>query len=66
MKNSRFFVPLLLVVLGLQSIFIFSAFTPSEKVEDVVNSYKIERTYYNGRYFYVLVSGGEAKAFMKD
>lgn len=66
MKNSRLSVRLLLGVLALQSFFIFSAFTSGEKEEDVVQTYKIERTYFNGTYFYVLVSGGEAKGFIKE
>jgi hypothetical protein len=64
MKNSRTLVPALLLVIILQSVFIFSSF--SEKEEDVVQSYKIERKYYHGKYFYVLVSGGEAKGFMRE
>jgi len=66
MKNSRTLVPALLLVIILQSVFIFSSFSEKEKDEDVVQSYKIERKYYHGKYFYVLVSGGEAKGFMRE
>jgi len=66
MKNSRSLVSVLLIVIVIQSVFIFSSFSEKEKDEDVVQSYKIERKYYHGKYFYVLVSGGEAKGFMRE
>ncbi len=66
MKNSRSLVPVLLIVIVIQTFFIFSSFSEKEKDEDVVQSYKIERKYYDGNYFYVLVSGGEAKGFLRE
>lgn len=66
MKNSRSLVSVLLIVIVIQSVFIFSSFSSSEKEEDDLQSYRIERKYYHGQYFYVLVSGGEAKGFLRD
>ncbi len=65
MKNLGSLVPILLVVIVLQSIFIFSAFTPVV-TDEVVQSYKIEKKYSHGQYFYVLVSGGEAVGLIKE
>ncbi|MEX0995937.1 MAG: hypothetical protein WDZ45_02675 [Flavobacteriaceae bacterium] len=66
MKNSNRLLSVLLIVIVIQSVFIFSSFSENEKEEEVVQSYQIERKYAHGKYFYVLVSGGEAKGFMRE
>lgn len=66
MKTSRNIQPLLIAIIIMQSVFIFMSFTAKEEKteEDAVQSYRIERKYYDGRYFYVLISNGEARAFL--
>lgn len=66
MKTSKNLQPLLVAIILVQSVFIFMSFTSKvEKTgEETTQSYRIEKKYYDGDYFYVLVSNGEAKAFM--
>jgi hypothetical protein len=65
MKNSRLLFFVLFFVIFIQSIFIFSSFTIRENNKDTFQSYKIERKFYDGQYFYVLVNAGQAIAFIK-
>jgi len=65
MKNSRLLISVLFLVIALQGIFILSSFTNKENNDDTLQSYKIERKYYDGQYFYVLVNGSQAVAFSK-
>lgn len=65
MKNSKRLTITLLVIVLLQSAFFLTGFTTSEK-DKTVNSYRIEKKYLNGMSFYVLISNGEAKAFIKE
>jgi len=57
---------LLWTIILLQSIFILSSFTTNKEKENDLQSYRIEKKYNNGSYFYVLISSGEAKAFIKE
>jgi hypothetical protein len=65
MKNSRFIFSVLFFVIVIQSIFIFSSFNIKENKKDTFQSYKIERKFFDGQYFYVLVNAGQATAFIK-
>ena len=66
MKTSKNVQWLLIGIILIQTGFIFMSFTSkSEKTEsEIFQSYKIEKKYYDGKYFYVLISDGEAKAFL--
>jgi len=66
MKNQKTLIPVLLTIIVLQSIFIFSSFAPDKKEADDIQPFQITRQYTYGSYFYVLTSGGEAKAFIKE
>lgn len=67
MKTSKNIQPLLIAIIIIQSVFIFMSFTDKDEKEgEAVQSYRIENKYYNGTYFYVLTSGGEAIAFIKQ
>lgn len=66
MKTSKNMQPLLMATIIIQSVFIFMSFTSgkNEAKEEAIQSYSIDRRYYDGNYFYVLISGGEAKGFV--
>ena len=64
MKKQKRLLVVLLTIIVIQSAFIFSSFKTSEK--ENLQSYRIEKKYANGEYFYVLISNGEAKAFVKE
>lgn len=65
MKNSKRLTIMLLAIVLLQSAFLLSGFT-SSKNDDNLQSYRIEKKYFNGKQFYVLISNGEAKAFIEE
>ncbi|MFA5555789.1 MAG: hypothetical protein WCY06_06740 [Flavobacteriaceae bacterium] len=65
MKNFKKQPLILWTIILLQSIFILSSFT-NKKEKTPLQSYRIEKKYSNGTYFYVLISNGEAKAFIKE
>lgn len=67
MKKERKLIAFLILIIAAQAVFILSSFSKNEAETPAdARSYQIERTYVNGKYFYVLVSNGEAKAFMRD
>lgn len=65
MKTSKRLTIILMAIVLLQSAFFLSGFTTSNKGENL-QSHRIEKKYFNGTSFYVLVSNGEAKAFIKE
>lgn len=66
MKRIKKQPVILWAIILLQSLFILSSFKTKSEKENDLQSYYIEKKYSNGSYFYVLISNGEIKAFIKE